>query len=173
MDDSKNNWGIVIFLIILFAVFWSGGFGRGGFGPANAYPYANPMPFNGYNLGFEDYKSVCEAQKANIAQTATTQYLIEQQANQTRELVNSTASATQAKIDFYAYQDLRDKVSELQRENLELRSQAYTTAALAPVNEKLNSVLCKMLPRPELSGIAAVCPNAAVINGLNNGCGTL
>lgn len=160
---TSSNWGLVIFLIILFAVFWSGGMG---FGPNRAY--AGPMGFadgvNGY--GFEDYKAICEAQKQNIANTATTQYLTEQQAAATRELIAATSNATQAKIDFYAYQGLRDELSKSQMKVAELQNQLFVKEQLAPISSAIADVRCNMLPKPALSGVAAVCPNSAVINGL-------
>ena len=167
MEEKWGTWGIVIFLIILFAVFWGGGFGFGGRGAGAAY--AADM------YGFEDYKAICEAQKQNIANVATTQYLVEQQASQTRELIAASANATQTKIDYYGYQNERDKNAELARENSELRNKLFVKDQLEPINATLASIQCNMLRRPDVTGIGAVCPNAGIINGLGltslNPCG--
>lgn len=175
----SSNWGLVIFLIILFSVFWGGGMG---FGPNRAYAHGACGHDGVNNYGFEDYKAICEAQKQNIANTATTQYLVEQQSAATRELIAATSNATQAKIDFYAYQGLRDELAKSQMTVAELKNQLFVKDQLAPISAAISDVRCNMLPKPALSGVAAVCPNSAVINGLGlsnlNGfgcgpCGTL
>ena len=43
------------------------------------------------------------------------------------------------------------------------------------VEAQLASISCRMLPKPDVTGIGAVCPNAGIINGLginslNGGC---
>ena len=107
---------------------------------------------------------------------AETNYRIIDQANATRATVESTAQATQTKIDFYAYQDLRDKLAESQRQNMMLQNQLYSDAKFNALQTQLASIQCNMLKRPDVTGIGAVCPNAGIINGLGinglNGCGS-
>lgn len=177
-DKSSYSWGgigfLAIFFLILIAVFFRGGNGFGGWGNGACDGFAGGM---GY--GFQNFKATCDAEKAEIINSATTQYGTIQQATQTRELVASTAATTQAKIDYYAYQDLRDKLGEAQRQNMMLQNQLFVKDQLAPVNEQLASIRCNMLRRPDVTGIGAVCPNAAILNGLgvnslngwNSGCG--
>lgn len=181
MDKESYSWGGIGFLALFFLIiiaFW----GRGG----NGFGWGN----NGFGLGalagtdfagltnsgYKNYAATCEAEKATMRDTARTQYGVIEQSQLTRELVNATASATQAKIDFYAYQDLRDKLSESQRENMMLQNKLFVKDQLAPVNAQLASIECKMLRRPDVTGIGAVCPNAAILNGLGidrfgGGCG--
>lgn len=179
MDDKTYSMGgigfLAILFILIFAVVGRGGFGGfGGFGGwgGNGYGWG-PDGFTGY--GFQNYKATVDAEKAEIINTARTQYITEQQASSTRELVQSTANTTQAKIDFYAYQDLRDKLSESQRENMMLHNKLFVKEQLEPVNSALASIQCNMLRRPDVTGIGAVCPNSAIINGLGinslGGCG--
>lgn len=166
---SFNGWGIVIFLIILFAAFW-GGFGNRG--PVNA-------AYAGEGLGFQNFKAICDAEKREIINTATTQYNVEQQAAATRELVTAMANATNTKIDFYGFQAERDKNAQLQRENMELRNQLFVKDQLAPINSQLADIRCRMLPKPDITGVGVSCPNAGILNGLgfngfnncNRGCG--
>lgn len=111
----------------------------------------------------------------NDYNTARTQYLTEQQAAATREVVQATANATQTKIDFYAYQGLRDAVAERDREIMELKNMLFVKDQLAPINSQLASIQCNMLRRPDVTGVGVCCPNAAILNGLgvnslNNGC---
>lgn len=170
MDKENYSWGGIGFLALFFLIiiaFWGRGFN-------------NHVPPFGYDngpigYGFQNFRATCDAEKSEIVNTARTQYLTEQQAAATRELVNATASATQAKIDYYGYHDLRDKLAEAQRENLMLQNQLFVKDQLAPVNATLASIQCNMLRRPEITGVGACCPNAAVINGLginslNNSC---
>lgn len=179
MDKENFSWGGIGFLALFFLLiigFWNRG--GMGFGYGNGYgmPYGDGV---GYGYGFQNYKATVDAEKAEIINTARTQYITEQQSSATRELVQSTANTTQAKIDFYAYQDLRDKLAESQRENLILQNKLFVKDELAPVNATLASIQCNMLRRPDVTGVGAVCPNAGIINGLgitglnNCGCGNL
>lgn len=170
---NEHGWAgfgfLAIFFLIIVAMWnrngngWNNGFFGDGFGYA-------PL---GY--GFQNFKATCDAEKQEIINTATTQYRVEQQAAQTRELVQATANATQTKIDFYAYQAERDKNAELQREIAELKSNAYTTASLAPIKEAIAEIRCNMLTRPNVTGIGVACPSQAILNGLGlntlNSCG--
>ena len=171
-----NGWGIVIFLIILFAVFW------GGFGNRGAYG----MPFNydgvgygvGNGFGFQNYKAICDAEKAEIINTARTQFLVEQQAAANRELIAAQTNAINTKIDYYGYQAERYKNSALSREVMELKNQLFVKDQLAPINATLASIQCNTLRRPDVTGVGVACPSAAILNGLgvnslnqcNSGC---
>jgi hypothetical protein len=148
---------IIAFVIIVWvisAITGGNGFGFGSNG-RGAYSY-------------ETLKEIFEGQKANISQTATTQYMIENQANQTRDYLGT-------KIDFYEYQNLRDKVNERDMVIAELKNQLFVKDQLTPINEKLATIGCNMLRKPEVTGIGVACPSAAILNGLGvnhlNQCG--
>lgn len=176
MDKESYSWGgigfLAIFFLILIAVFFRGGngFGWGTNGVMGGMTYGhNPN-------SFDNYKATCDAEKAEIINTATTQYRVEQQAAQTRELVSATANATQQKIDYYALQDLRDKLSESQRENMMLQNKLFVKDQIAPLTAQLSDISCRMLTKPELSGLSTSC-NPIITpylfgwgNGYNNGC---
>lgn len=179
MDKESYSWGGIGFLALFFLIiiaFWSrggNGFGwnNGGF---NGY-----VPYGGHHPNtFDNYRATCDAEKTEIINTATTQYKTIEQAQLTRDAIQATASATQAKIDFYGYQDLRDKLAESQRENMMLQNQLFVKDQLAPITAQLSSIQCNMLRKPDVTGVGAVCPNAGIINGLGinslnglNGCG--
>lgn len=151
-DDFTNGgmslFGYIIaFVIIVWVI--SAITGGNGFGWGNRN--------NGFD--YPTLKEIFEGQKANISQTATTQYMIENQANQTRDYLGT-------KMDFYAFQDLNEKLSESRRENMELRNQIFVKDQLAPVNEQLAAIRCNMLRRPDVTGIGVACPSAAILNGL-------
>lgn len=173
MDKENYSWGGIGFLALFFLIvvgFWNRGNGWNGWTNGNIAP----VPF-GDHYGFQNFKATCNAEKAEIINSATTQYKLEQQAAATRELVNATAQTTQAKIDFYGYQDLKDKLAESQRENMMLQNQLFMKDQLAPITASIADIRCNMLVRPNVTGIGAVCPNAGVLNGLGvnslNGCG--
>lgn len=174
MEETKSGlgWlGLVIIFVLLFAVF-GGGFGGFGFGRREGWGYGD---CGATNYGFQNYKATCDAEKAEIINSATTQFKIVDTAAATRSAITADGEATRAKIDFYAYQDLRDKLSEAQRANMMLQNQLYSDAKFNALQTQLSSIQCNMLRRPDITGIGAVCPNAAIINGLGlntlNSCG--
>jgi hypothetical protein len=169
MDETKGIglFGYIILFVIIVWVF-GGAFGGNGFGWGNR---ACGADCNGYST----LKEVFEGQKANIAQTATTQFLIEQQSAANRELIAAQTNAINTKIDYYGYQNERDKNADLSRENMELRNQLFMKDQLAPITATLASIQCNMLRRPDVTGVGVACPNAAILNGLGvnslNSCG--
>lgn len=168
-SKSGMSWAsIILGIIVLVFIFgaWGGNgfFGGRGYGPNAAYDGCSRT-------------SNCEVERRGLITAADTNYRIIEQAQATRETVQATASATQAKIDFYAYQDLRDKLAEQQRQNMMLQNQIYSDAKFNALSSQLASIQCKMLVKPEVTGVGAVCPNAGILNGLGinsfgNGCGT-
>lgn len=172
MDDkgsgSFNTWGIAIFLIILFAAFLGGGRWGGGNNGAAA---AMPMPmYCGCNGGFG------QAEKQEIIDSARTQYMIENTARQTQEQNIAGFSALGTKIDFYEYQNLRDQLAQERTKNVVLENRVYSDAKFSAVDAQLASIACRMMPKPDVTGVGCVSPNAGIINGLgitslNNGCG--
>ena len=70
------------------------------------------------------------------------------------------------------FQELRDRLSDAQRENLTLSNQLFVKDQIAPITAQLTSIQNNMLVRPNVTGVGAVCPNAGIINGLGlGGCG--
>lgn len=189
MDEKSYGWGggigfLAILFILIFAFRGNGwGNGFGGFGGWGGFPmWGNGFGFGGvgvpgYGLGFEDYKAICEGQKQGIIDSAQTRYLVEQQAAATQAVVNATANTTQTKIDFYAYQDLRDRLSEEQRKVLTLENQLFVKDQLAPLTAQVADIRCNMLTKPVVNGLGTSCnpiitPAVYGINSLNGyGCG--
>lgn len=181
MDKESYSWGGIGFLALFFLIiiaFWNrggNGFGWGNNCGNGFIPFGDGIGFGASSYGFQNYRATCDAEKAEIINTAATQYKTIEQAQLTRDTVNATANATQAKIDFYAYQGLRDQLAEEQRKNLVLENQLYNDRKFGEVDKQLAAISCQMLKRPDVTGVGAVCPNAAIINGLGitglNGCG--
>ena len=155
MDDHTSGIGLFGYIILFVIIVWvfgcmfngGTGFGFGGCGNRNAWG------------GYETLKEVFEGQKANIAQTATTQYMIEQQANATRDYLGT-------KIDFYEYQKLRDALREKDNKILQLENRVYNDAQFNSLSNQISSIRCNMLTKPEISGVGVACPSAAILNGL-------
>ena len=182
MDKENFSWGGIGFLALFFLLiigFWNRG--GAGFGWGNnafsgyGLPIGDGIGFGASSYGFQNYKATCDAEKAEIINTARTQYLTEQQSAQTRELVQSTANTTQSKIDYYAYQGLRDDLSKANMKIAELTNQLFVKDQLAPITASIADIRCNMLVRPAVTGVGAVCPNSGILNGLGidrfNGCG--
>lgn len=170
-NDGTFNWGWIIFLILILWFFVGGnGFGFGNFGygnRANAFLAGDAYGYlQGRDASLNCGASNCEVERRGLIAAADTNFRIIEQAQQTRNTVEATAQATQAKIDFYAYQDLRDKLSESQRENMMLQNKLYSDAKFGVIESQLATIACKMAKQPEIYATSAVCPNAAVINGL-------
>lgn len=173
MDKENFSWGGIGFLALFFLLiigFWNRG--GVGFGYGNGYG----APYDGYGpagYGFQNYRATVDAEKAEIINTAATQYKTIEQAQLTRDTVNATANATQAKIDFYAYQDLRDRLSEEQRKVLTLENQLFVKDQLAPLTASVADIRCNMLTKPVVNGLGTSCNPIITpyMFGYNNGCG--
>lgn len=164
-DNGGFSWGWIIFLILILWFFVGGGLnGFGGFGPYNRGSAFLAGDLYGQSVAHGAGNH--EVERRGLVTAADTNYRIIDQSQQTRDVVSATAQATQAKIDFYAYQDLRDKLSESQRENMMLQNKLYSDAKFGAIETQLASIACKMAKQPEIYATSAVCPNAAVINGL-------
>lgn len=179
MDKENYSWGGIGFLALFFLIiiaFW--GRGGNGFGWGNNcgngfMPWGDGIGFGASSYGFQNYRATCDAEKAEIINTAATQYKTIEQAQLTRDTVNATANATQAKIDFYAYQDLRDRLSEEQRKVLTLENQLFVKDQLAPLTASIADIRCNMLTKPVVNGLGTSC-NPIITPypfALNGGCG--
>lgn len=163
---SEVSWGWIIFLILILWFFVGGGFGGfGGFNRGSAF-VAGDLLGQARDASINCGASNCEVERRSLITAADTNYRIIEQGNLTRATVDATAQATQAKIDFYAYQDLRDKLNETQRENMMLQNKLYSDAKFNSIESQLASISCRMAKQPEVYATSAVCPNAAVVNGL-------
>lgn len=168
-NDTTFSWGWVIFLILILWFFVGGnGFGFGGYGNRAGSFLAGDIlgQLQGRDASLSCGASNCEVERRGLITAAETNYRIIDQAQQTRNVVEETSATTNAKIDFYAYQDLRDKLSESQRENMMLQNKLYSDAKFGAIEAQLASISCRMAKQPEVYATSAVCPNAAVINGL-------
>ena len=180
MEETKSGispTGLVILLVLLFLFMRQGGLFCNGFGwGGNGFPAFGCGGISG-DFGFQNYKATCDAEKAEIINTARTQFLVEQSSAATQAAIKADGDATRTKINFYAYQELRDKLAEMQRINSALESKLYTNAQFDVVNKELAEIKCKMLPKPDITAFGASCtpvlsPLSLYASALNHsGCG--
>ena len=167
-NDTTFSWGWVIFLILILWFFVGGnGFGFGYGNRAGSFLAGDVLgQIQGRDASLSCGASNCEVERRSLITAADTNFRIIDQAQQTRSVVEATSATTNAKIDFYAYQDLRDKLAESQRENMMLQNKLYSDAKFGAIEAQLASISCKMAKQPEVYATSAVCPNAAFVNGL-------
>lgn len=153
MEESRSgmSWIGVLFVILVVWAILGGNFGNWG-------------NRNG-NDGGCNRVSNCEVEKQGIIDSARTQYLIEQQSAATRTAVaESTKTITDQASRIYE-QRLQETIFDLKMENQSLKSGIFTkeqTDALAKqvsdccceFNRRLDGIECRMLTKPNLSGIA-------------------
>ena len=128
MEDRSTgmSWIAVLFVIIVIFAIFGGNFG-GGWGwnrGNNPYP-----PQEGCNR-----VSNCEVERQEIADTARTQYLIEQQSNDTRMAINASTEAITSQASRIYEQRLQETIFDLKMENQNLKNGIFTkeqTDALA------------------------------------------
>lgn len=160
MEKEGYSWGGIGFLALFFLIvvtFWNRGGNGWGFGNYCGGFLGDGIGFGASSYGFQNYRATCDAEKREIINTATTQYQVEQQAAATRELVQATANATQTKIDFYAYQGLRDAVAERDRQIMELKNMLFVKDQLAPLTASVADIRCNMLTKPVVYGLGTSC----------------
>jgi hypothetical protein len=183
MEETKSGvspTGLVILLVLLFLFMRQGFFGGNGFGWGNGFPGFGgswgPWALNGAagDIGFQNYRATCDAEKTEMMNFADIQHQISTTSAATQASIYADGNATRAMINEKTIQELRDRLSDAQRENLTLSNQLFVKDQIAPITAQLTSIQNNMLVRPNVTGVGAVCPNAGILNGLgitNGGCG--
>lgn len=156
-ENTGMNWGVAILIgVVLLAIFVRGNL----FGGANEVAHSHSNDFYGHVPCNPNWQS----EKQEILDTAKNRETTLEQANLTRANSTSEAEKTRTKIDFYAYQDLRDKLADEQRKTTALESRLYSNDQFNTVNSELATIKCQMLKQPALYGTAVSCPATAVNN---------
>ena len=158
MEDRSSgmSWIAVLFVIIvIFAIF---GNGFGGWGRGN-------MPAVMSDSGCSRVSN-CQVEKQEIIDTAHTQYLIEQQSNDTRMAINASTEAITSQASRIYEQRLQETIFDLKMENQSLKNGIFTKEQTDALGEKLSAFCCgvdrrldaiegRMLTKPALYGVAA------------------
>lgn len=156
MEETKTGmgWIGVLFVILVVWLIFGGSFGRG-WGNGNDGCGCNRV-------------SNCEVERQGIIDSARTQYLIEQQGSATRAANRDGVDAIMAQNNRIYEQRLQETIFDLKMENSGLKNNIFVkeqTDALAKqyaecccdLNRRLDGIECRMLTKPNLSGIAATC----------------
>ena len=170
MNESMTGmgWFPILFVILVIWLIFGGGFGMN----ANR---------GGWDHGC-DRVSNCEVERQGIIDSAKTQYLIEQQGAATRAANQAGTEAIMAQNSRIYEQKLQETIFDLKAENQSLRNNIFTkeqtdglAARLAECccdfNRRLDGIECRMLTKPQLSGVAATCGGQLVPAGFGYGYG--
>jgi hypothetical protein len=148
--DSTFSWGWVIFIVLILWFFIGGNMWNRGCN----------------NWGGCDRTTNCEVERRGLITAAETNFRIIDQANATRDAVTAASATIGTKIDFYEYQNLRDKLAKAEMDNYFLKGQIAADQRFGALEKQISTISCNMLKKPDVTGIGAVCPNAGIINGL-------
>lgn len=177
MEETKSGispTGLVILLVLLFLFMRQGGLFGNGFGwGGNGYGFPG-FGWSGVagDFGFQNYRATCDAEKTEMQNFSDIQHQIATTSAATQASIYADGNATRAMINEKTIQELRDRLSDAQRENLTLSNQLFVKDQIAPITAQLTAIQNNMLVRPNVTGVGAVCPNAGIINGLGlGGCG--
>ena len=172
MEESKSgmSWIGVLFVILVIWAIFGGGFGNGwGNRGSCAYDGCNRV-------------SNCEVEKREIIDSARTQYLTEQQGEETRTAIRDSRDAVMGQASRIYEAQQSEKIFDLKMENMSLKNNFYTKELVdglsqqlerccCEFNRRLDGIECDMLKQPKLSGVAATCNGQLVPAIFRNDCG--
>lgn len=172
MEESKSgmSWIGVLFVILVIWAIFGGGFGNGwGNRGSCAYDGCNRV-------------SNCEVEKREIIDSARTQYLTEQQGEETRLAIRDSRDAVMGQASRIYEAQQSEKIFDLKMENMSLKNSFYTKELVGGLsqqmerfccefNRRLDGIECDMLKQPKLSGVAATCNGQLVPAIFRNDCG--
>lgn len=175
--STGMSWIAVLFVIIVVVALFGGNFGGGWGWNRSGNPYSAQE-------GGCNRVSNCQVEKQGIVDAARTQYLIEQQSNNTRAAINASTEAITSQASHIYEQRLQETIFDLKMENQSLKNGIFTkeqTDALAAkisdcccgFNRRLDAIECRMLTKPNLYGVAAtgagqIIPATCGCNGSTN-----
>lgn len=139
MHNGFGGYGFLLTLIFFIWLIFGGGFGGNG-------------------------GRMAEAEKQGIIDSARTQYLVEHTAHATQAELAGVQNLIGNKIDYYAYQnerdkqqDLRDQLAQERAKNIALEGRIYSDAKFGALEAQIQAMNCAMLKQPQVYGIAGAC----------------
>lgn len=156
MDKETSTMGvggfafIALFLLILFALFNQNGL----WGHGRAYA-ADSCGVSGCDIK----QSIWNNEKQGIIDSARTNYNVEAQADATREYLGN-------KIDFYEYQNLRDRANAAEQRNMFLEGQINDIQRYNLLQNQIAELSCSVLKAPKVYGVGTVCNGSLVPSNL-------
>lgn len=189
--NSMSVWGLIIFFILLFAIFrgWGnfGGFNNQPFPPSNGLGnVADIMALASAERGCGQVTN-CELEKRSLLNTDAVTSAIQASTNQlaTQSRLQYDAAMGEKmfdlKINNLAQQNRYETAAALQQQNYEAKLAAKDatiermtlaqnmTAQFTTLQREIEGIKANMLTKPNITGVGAVCPNAGIVNGLGIG----
>lgn len=149
---SGMGWFPILFVIIVIWAIFGGGFS-----------------FNQGRCGIPECGcgrvSNCEVEKQEIIDSAKTQYMIGEQGAATRAANQAGVEAVMAQNNRIYEQKLQETIFDLKLENHALKSNIFTKEQTDDISRRLDGIECRMLTKPQLSGVAATCGGQLVPAG--------
>lgn len=136
MDEKSTGlggYGLIIFLILLFFIFFWGN-GRGG----DLYA-AN---------GGCGRVSNCAIEKLTLEESCKNYLITTNTANATQAVVVADGNKTREKIDFYEYSNLKEQLADAKAKNMFLEGRIYSDAQFNAINAQLAEIRCNTPTRP-------------------------
>lgn len=159
-DVTGSNVFLIIIVLFFFFMLFAGGNGFGWGGNRAGAFLASEAYGNGFGWNNQAILSaVCNSEKQEIINSARTQYLVEQQAAETRNYIGN-------KIDFYEYQNLRDRANAAEQRNMFLEGQITDIQRYNLLQNQIAEINCNMLKTPKVYGVGTVCQGSLVPNNL-------
>lgn len=184
MEESRSGmtWLGVLFFVVILLVLLGGGLG--GCGNGLWGNRGNCVPEGGCSR-----VSNCEVEKREIIDSARTQYLTEQQGEETRTAIRDSRDAVMGQASRIYEAQQAEKIFDLKLGGMakdariaQLETQIHNDAKFGAIekqfsdcccgfNRRLDAIECDMLKQPRLSGVAATC-NGQLVPALFRGdCG--
>lgn len=158
-EEHGSSFFLVIIVLFFFFVLFAGGNGFG-WGNRNGAFLAGEAFGNGFGWNNQAIMSaVCNSEKQEIINSARTQYLIEQQSSDIKNHLSN-------KIDYYEYQNLRDRVNAAEQRNMFLEGQINDIQRYNLLQNQIADLSCNMLKAPKVYGVGQVCQGSLVPSNL-------
>lgn len=177
MEESRSGmtWLGVLFFVVILLVLLGGGLG--GCGGSLWGNRGSCVPEGGCSR-----VSNCEVEKREIIDSARTQYLTEQQGEETRTAIRDSRDAVMGQASRIYEAQQSEKIFDLKMENMSLKNNFYTKELVGGLsqqlsdccyafNRRLDAIECDMLKQPRLSGVAATCNGQLVPAIFRDDCG--
>lgn len=165
-QSSGMSWVWVLFVILVIVAIFGGGVGNGAFGGGFNRGGQFPVVVQSGDSSSCNRVSNCEVEKREIIDTARTQYLIEQQSNDTRMAINASTEAITSQASRIYEQRLQETIFDLKAENQSLKNNIFTKEQIDALSAKVSDCCCnfnrrldgiegRMLTKPSLYGVAS------------------
>lgn len=134
-ETGLGGYGLIIFLILLFFIFFWGN----GRGVATDVAVAN---------GGCGRVSNCDIERLTLEESCKNYLITTNTANATQAVVVADGNKTREKIDFYEYQNLRDQLNDAKAKNMFLEGRIYSDAQFNALNAQLADLRANTPQRP-------------------------